>query len=416
MNREQAARLLLDEPAKVAALVGFDKLGPLHNEWIKDMVSGKEDRTLQSHRGSYKTTCVSFALSNIIVLLPRVRTFFLRKTGDDVKEVLRQVDKILSSPYYRYLVQCIYGTDLQFMISNTGEIDTNLNIDSRGTSQLTAQGLKGSITGKHFDRIFTDDIVNTDDRRSRAEREATKLVYQELQNIRNKGGRIFNTGTPWHPDDAFMLMPEAEKFDCYSTGILTQENLEELRASMLPSLFAANYELRHIASEDVIFFNPQKGADLAMVQQGEGHIDAAYGGEDYTAYTACNVRGGKYYIYGRLWHKHVDDVLDQILKIHQDLLLGRLYAEKNGDKGYLVRDIRVKSNVRAMAYNETMNKHLKITSYLKAAWKDVIFVEGTDDAYINQICDYTEEAEHDDAPDSAASLIRQFWKRKVQQL
>ena len=35
-----------------------------------------------------------------------------------------------------------------------------------------------------------------------------------------------------------------------------------------------------------------------------------------------------------------------------------------------------------------------------------MIVEGTDAAYIEQIMDYTEEAEHDDAPDSAACVCR----------
>ena len=43
-------------------------------------------------------------------------------------------------------------------------------------------------------------------------------------------------------------------------------------------------------------------------------------------------------------------------------------------------------------------------------WKNIIFVDGTDDAYIGQICDYYEDAEHDDAPDSAASLVRKLDK------
>ena len=34
----------------------------------------------------------------------------------------------------------------------------------------------------------------------------------------------------------------------------------------------------------------------------------------------------------------------------------------------------------------------------------------TDQEYINQICDYTEDAEHDDAPDSAASCLRLLWR------
>ena len=62
-------------------------------------------------------------------------------------------------------------------------------------------------------------IVNMKDRKSKAERERTKLVYQELINIRNPGGRIINTGTPWHKEDAFCLMPAAEKYDCYHTAV-----------------------------------------------------------------------------------------------------------------------------------------------------------------------------------------------------
>lgn len=40
------------------------------------------------------------------------------------------------------------------------------------------------------------------------------------------------------------------------------------------------------------------------------------------------------------------------------------------------------------------------------------FLEGTDKAYIAQIMDYTEQAEHDDAPDSAACICRIFDRRE----
>ena len=43
---------------------------------------------------------------------------------------------------------------------------------------------------------------------------------------------------------------------------------------------------------------------------------------------------------------------------------------------------------------------------MKYEWPDVVFVEGTDPKYIEQICDYNIDADHDDCPDSLASLIR----------
>lgn len=411
LTRQQAVKFLLDRPVDFAKLIGFDKLTEIHNEWLKEMIVGKDDYTLEAHRGSYKTSCVSVALAIIIILLPNIRTMFMRKTDSDVKEVIKQVQKILMDKHTLYIVQVIYGVNLRFVTSSATEISTNLTSDIKGTSQLVGIGTGASITGKHFDRIFTDDIINVNDRISRAERDRTKVIYQELQNIKNRGGKIFNTLTPWHKEDASCLMPSPHLFDCYSTGLMSKAEIEEIRQRMTASLFAANYELRHIAAEDVIFFDPVKGADPSLVEQGDCHIDAAYGGEDYTALTVFKKRDGKYYLYGRLWRKHVDDCMDEICRLRERFNAGRIYCEDNGDKGYLAKDLR-KRGERAVTYHESMNKFVKITTYLKSVWKDVIFVEGTDAEYINQICDYNENAEHDDAPDSAASAVRRVWNKK----
>ena len=411
MTREQAVNFLLTSPYKLGHMLGFTKLTDLHNAWILDMLKGEGDRTLQAHRASYKTTCVSIALALIIILLPNKRTLFLRKTDADIKEIIKQVQKILKDPHTQYFVQCIYGVNLKLTVESATEINTNLTTDIRGTSQLVGMGCGSSITGKHFDRIFTDDIVNINDRVSKAERDRTKLVYQELQNIKNRDGRIFNTGTPWHKDDCFAIMPEAEKFDCYSTGLISDEQLEAIKKSMTRSLFAANYELRHIAAEDVIFQNPQTGADPSEVEQGDCHIDAAYGGEDFSAFTIVKKQGNIFYVYGRLWQKNIDDCLDEIQRLRAQFNAGKIYCEDNGDKGYLAKELRNRGE-RAIIYHENMHKFIKITTYLKAEWENVKFVAGTDKAFIDQICDYNENADHDDAPDSLASQIRRLWKKK----
>ena len=62
----------------------------------------------------------------------------------------------------------------------------------------------------------------------------------------------------------------------------------------------------------------------------------------------------------------------------------------------------------AKPYAEKENKYHKISEYLRKWWPNIIFVRGTDQEYINQIMDYTEQAEHDDAPDSAAVVCRRL--------
>jgi predicted phage terminase large subunit-like protein len=413
MTREQAIDFLINRPYKFGHLLGFTKLKPIHNEWIRRMIKGKNDETLQASRGTYKTTCDSIALALICILLPNKRTLFMRKTDTDVKEVIKQVQKILLDPHTQVFVQAIYGVNLKLMVQSATEVSTNLTTDIKGTSQLVGIGLGSSLTGKHFDYIFTDDIVNINDRISKAERDRTKLIYQELQNVKNRGGRIFNTGTPWHQDDAFSIMPDADKYDCYTMckhGVLTLDEINAIKERMTASLFSANYELRHIASEDVIFSEPETGAEQSMVFNGTAHLDSAFYGEDYTAFTVMAYKGGKFYVFGKIWRKHVQDCYGDILGLYQALLCDKLWNESNADKGMVAKELK-QLGIRVATYNESMNKHIKIVTYLKAIWKDIIFVDGTDDEYIDQICDYTENAEHDDAPDSAACLARLLYRK-----
>lgn len=400
-------------PYKVARAVGFTDVRKFpHNDWMRAIISGKGDYTLLAHRGSYKSSCLSVCIALMMVLFPAYNIIFLRKADNDVTEMVRMVKKSLESEILQRLCIILYKRQLTLIESTASSVTTNLYMSPSGSSQLLGIGLKSSITGKHADIVITDDICNISDRISKAERDRTKLQYQELQNIRNRGGRIINTGTRWHADDVFSLVDETHVYDYHATGLISDEKIQEIRNKMTPSLFACNYELRIIASEDVIFTEPQTGADIAMVEQTNyTHIDAAYGGEDYTAFTAVKKADGKYYVFGKLWRKHVDDVEDEIIGIRKSLNVGKIYCEDNGDKGYLAKQLRTKGE-RVVTYHENQNKFLKITSYLKSEWKNVIFVAGTDDEYIRQICDYNENAEHDDAPDSLASLIRLLWQKK----
>ena len=411
MRRSEAIQILSEFPYLVGRAVGFDKLTEMHNQWILRMLYDEEDGTLQGHRGSYKTTCLAVALAELMIIAPDKTTLFLRKTDTDVKEIVRQVCKILRNDVMRDICAALWGRELSVTQSSATEITTSIYSSARGTAQLVASGINGALTGKHFDFIFTDDIVNQQDRISKAERDHTKLVYQELQNIKNRGGRIFNTGTPWHKDDCFTLMPIPERYDCYQTGLISDTELARIKQGMTASLFAANYELRHIAEEDVIFENPVVNADPALAEQGTAHIDAAYGGEDYTAFTIVSRKDGKYYIFGKLWRKSVGDVEDEIIRYRMAFNAGKIYCEDNGDKGFLAKEFRRKGE-RVVTYHETMNKFIKITSYLKSAWNECVFVAGTDSEYIQQICDYNENSEHDDAPDSLASIIRKLGKKK----
>lgn len=406
-KQQETALWLLKHPAEYGRRLGYTLLtDALHGPWMDKIIWGKEDYTLQAHRGSYKTSGLKVAITDIMMTQRDKNIIFLRKTDDDVAEVLQAVQNALLHPLTQAMCQVLTGKPLELYKATNKQIVTSLYSRTGGAPQLLGIGMGGSLTGKHADIIITDDIVNRLDRQSKAERERTKLIYQELQNLRNPGGRIINTGTPWHKEDAFTLMPAPEKFDCYATGLLSPEQIEALRMRMAPSLFAANYELKHIASEDALFdvSRPIVEAEEKL-RNGIAHIDAAYGGSDYTAFTCCQIVDGTIYLYGKLWHMHVDNVLKIALAEADRLMCGPVYCELNGDKGYLSKEIRNRGGY-AFGYTESQNKYIKISTYLKKWWSNVVFVRGTDPEYIEQIMDFTDSAEHDDAPDSAATCCR----------
>lgn len=400
--------LIYEEPYKIGHWLGFKDLTELHNEWLKDMIFGEDDETLLAHRGSFKTTCVSLAFALKMIIKPNRNIIFTRKTDDDVKEVIKQTAKMLNTPLLKYIVKKLYDKELKLTEESAFSITTNLVTTNKGASQLLGAGIKTSLTGKHADEVFTDDIVNVKDRISKAERDVIKTYYQELKNIVNRGGRRFNTGTPWHKDDAIgTLMPNKKIYDCYSTGLIARSELEEIRKSMTPSLFSANYEMKHIADGDALFTNPKFTNEEKLIHNGICHIDAAYGGADGSVLTIIKEVGENLIVLGKRRNKHIDDCLDEFLLIKKQYLGGSIDCEDNGDKGYLAKEIRNKGDF-ANTYHEDMNKYIKISTYLKKWWNNIIFLEDTDPDYINEILDYTENAEHDDSPDSLASLIRKL--------
>lgn len=412
MLRRAALELLLTHPVQVARWCGLTRLtDETHSGWLRDMIAGQEDMTLLAHRGSYKTTCLAFAMTAMLLLYPRRNLLFMRKTDEDVVEVLRQVKLLLRSDALRYLSCCIYGEPVQLLRSDMYTVHTACFSALRGAPQLLGLGTGGSLTGKHADIVLTDDIVNLHDRTSGAERRRICGVYQELQNIRNPGGRIINTGTPWHPEDAISLMPNVRRYDCWQTGLLSESKIRHLQRSMTPALFAANYELRHIATEGALFpTRPGTAANALLLRDGTAHIDAAYGGGDCTVLTCGCLRDGRAYLYGRLWRKPVDAVMEEIIAECERLMCSPILCETNGDKGYVARELRARG-AAVRPYAEHTNKHVKIGTWLRKWWPQVTLIAGTDPAWLDQILDYSQDAEHDDAPDSAASLLRALDRR-----
>ncbi|GHV64370.1 hypothetical protein AGMMS49587_16610 [Spirochaetia bacterium] len=427
MDAETILTKIKNEPATtLGKILGFNRMTPLHDEWIKDMWDAPGTHAMQAYRGSFKTSSVIITgIIRYILFHPDARIGLFRKTFTDSANVLSAISSSFDHPEIRHIFRVCHGIDPVKVDDNTGRILFNFKRTTTPEANLQGYGMGGSITGTHLDVIVLDDIITMQDRVSEAEREKTKTYLDEvLTNIANPGALKIICGTPWHRDDAFKKIAEIcdiKKYPIEKFNMLSREEEDEKRKSTSPFLWACNYSLEFISDTSLLFQNPAWGP---FNREGwrstavSAHLDAAYGGSDSCALTILSGDN----ITGFIHRGNVQDWYYSIKGKYEEFHCRELLLEDNGDRGFLAAELR-KIGINAVTYHESMNKELKISTVLYQAWPRLIWDEGTDPDYMNQCLDWRPgDRVHDDAPDSAASLIQRrgqkeemdnSWQKKV---
>jgi hypothetical protein len=419
-KRKKWTTAFRNNPEKLGHAIGYDRLTVDHGNWIKYIWGPNPDaseRAIQAHRNSYKTTSiVVLGVIWYILFNPQHTVLIVREEMSNAIATLQEI----ADKYKHRNLQAIYNeffdlfplvlkreTQKSIILPNKRDIGREGNID--------AAGLGTSKTGRHYNRIHTDDIMTLKDRVSKAKRDKAKEELRELRNIKMlQTGVITHTGTPWHRDDAWTIIPNIKKFPIGTVNI--PEIMKDLnkakndfREGTTSSLYACNYDLKHVANEDSLFQNAKWLNDIPENYEPVGHIDAGYKGKNTTALTLIQEIGVKLILTGFIWDKNIMENMGVIRNKIQDnrWKIGSIHMEDNADKGFTARDVR-EFHASVVEYHESMNKHIKIVTFLVKHWKNVYFTPATDPEYVNQILDYVETQEPDDAPDSAASLLRKL--------
>lgn len=283
--------------------------------------------------------------------------------------------------------------------------DNTLDIFGKRCYALGADSKKhvARIQGATFEYVYGDEITTW-----------SQDVFEMLKSrLRCAHSKFDGTCNPDHPHHWFKKFLDSDAdtyhqtYTIYDNPFLTAEFVKNLEKEYAGTVLFDRYILgKWAASEGALFtVYPKFTSDPAFLFNGIAHVDAAYGGSDGTAFTCGRRIGDTIYLYGRLWQAHVDTVMGAILTDMRRLRCSPIHLEVNADKGYLAREFQRMGELTSM-YAEHQNKFFKIATSLRKWWPNIVFLEGTDRAYIEQIMAYTETAEHDDAPDSAACICR----------
>jgi phage terminase large subunit-like protein len=352
-------------------------------------------------------------------------TFLYTSYGDKlITKLSKEIKDIIESETFSK----IWG----YKLEKDERSKVNWSIEgSTGRAGLTAGAIGGTITGldagnpsiKGFSgALIIDDPIS-----------ASKVIYQQArEDVINKYESVLKTrlrksdvpiiviAQRLHEKDlsGYILEHEADSFEVITIEAMkdnksiweekiSTHDLKELEQRR-PFVFYSQYQQNPDSNINSMFKSPKFIEDETLIYDGICQVDAGYDGSDFTAFTIMKrLNDGRLIAYGNMWEEHVDKHKKQIINLIAKHRAGTLHLEDNADKGYLANDFH-KDGVLTYRYHESMNKHYKIMTYLYAEWNNIYWLPSTSKDYLSQIQCYDENANNDDAPDSASSCVREL--------
>lgn len=413
----------LSEPHKFGHLLGYDKLTPEHDVWIKIFIKYKKFDLLQAHRGSFKTTCGIVAMVLLFLCFPDMRLLIVRKTGDLASDVLKTITKHFetNNVLKLYMYSRWNNPEAKTKVWSSEHAIFSFKKTITPQPSISAAGVGASITGAHFDYIWPDDIVTIDDRYSPAERKWTIAYFQELDNLIDPLGQMRLSGTPWHENDVFSTLPPelfTDRQFPIGTVPLPPDELAEIwaRKDRLPyAEWCCNYELRHVVDTDTIgAFQTVENWDC---QYCVAWIDPSFSNKEDTDRTTVGVVGtskGLLIFTGLSLPKSIADIPTRI-KILDFLQrftpIETIIESQLADSSVFFIDafksLEIKYPIKNLwDYRRAEhNKHERIAATVIANKPELRLLEGTQQEFSLGVSRYYKGAAHDDEPDVLAGAI-----------
>jgi predicted phage terminase large subunit-like protein len=314
-------------------VLGFDLIPESHRRWekyltahidfqhLRERTEGQIILLLEMPRESYKSTFFTVT-GSIFALLndPNLAILITSAATTNSRGWLSVIQKKMESEIFTSL----FGSLKMPYEWRDSDITLSTRTKHRAEPSILCAGKDSTVTAKHFDIIFGDDLVNQNDRDSDAERTGTIKYIDDLVDLAAKPyGVIVFVGTTWHFNDAHQYIEKTLNPKLREQGkrevIIYKEPVYEDRVGgrvyLFPELypasrceeirakksdlanFAANYLLKPLHPEKQIFkpeilkfFNYR--SDLPKVRKICVHIDPAGGSGkgDYTALVVVGLR------------------------------------------------------------------------------------------------------------------------------
>ena len=418
----------LTEPHKFGHILGYEKLTPLHGEWIKIFYKYRKFDVLQAHRGSYKTTCGVVAMVLLFLCNPNMRLLIVRKNMSLASDILKTIQRHFeTNDVLRLYMFSRWGiTDAKTGVWSSERTTFAFKKTVTPEPSITAAGVGASITGAHFDYIWTDDIETIEDRYSAAAREWAKAYFRELDNLIDPLGQTRLSGTPWHEQAVFSTIDEkffeGRRFPVGAVPLPEAELAEILaRKERLPyAEWCCNYELRHVQDNDTI--GAFETAAAWECQYCVAFIDPSFSDKTDTDATTVAIVGvtktGKILFTGLKLPKSISDEPTRITILEfldRFTPIETVVETQLSDTGRVFFLDAFKATERKLprlkvknlwnTKHQSRNKHERIAATVIANKPDMMILDGTQQEFSLGVSRYYKGVAHDDEADAVAGAL-----------
>lgn len=235
-----------------------------HREWF-DIQNNNKKTLILAPRGHAKSTVCDIAyVIEKVTEDPNIRILIVSNTDSQAQLFLNEI-KMHFEKNERF--RKIYGNWVGKKKWTQNEIVVNRVEKIQKEATVTALGVGGALTGRHFDIILADDILDFENTRTEIQRNKVAMwVGMTLIPLLEPGGEIHWLGTRYHNQDYYQKLLDSG----ITTNMGTQrallpgekplwpekfsrETLKSIEKDLGPSIFNAQYQNDASLMEGKIF-------------------------------------------------------------------------------------------------------------------------------------------------------------------
>jgi len=249
-------------------------LDPKFHRWLAYVLSLEDDKLILVARGHLKSRWVKVRIIQDVLANPNIRIGLYSITNEKAQSMLDDIKRGFATPLLiRLFPETIPMPGKRYASwqkCNANELTIKRDLDMGNPpeeNQIEAYGVGSTITGKHFDRHYYDDIVDKDTVRTMSQIQKTRDWFSYSQAILEPGGSETVTGTFYHYADLYNTAIKEEWYKghvyirpCRENNVpvyswFTNAALDKIKRKSGPYIWSCNPGYAPIWMADMSFKN-----------------------------------------------------------------------------------------------------------------------------------------------------------------